>query len=145
MLPSDTGIYFLLLYLPLTTTLTIRGKSRRMPRGWYVYTGSAQRHLARRLARHRRIEKRHHWHIDYLRDHTTLVAVVVLPGLSRDDEVAYARAWCACADRIPVAKFGASDSPAPAHLVWFRSRARVQAAPVWNEVKKSGLLIDSTT
>ncbi len=36
------------------------------PRGRYVYTGSAKRNLAARVARHLSRHKRLHWHIDYL-------------------------------------------------------------------------------
>jgi hypothetical protein len=32
-----------------------------------------------------------------------------------------------------MAKFGASDSPAPAHLVGFRSRRRATAMPAWQQ------------
>ena len=34
--------------------------------GWYLYVGSARRHLEARLRRHLRPEKRRRWHIDYL-------------------------------------------------------------------------------
>lgn len=36
------------------------------PAGRYVYTGSAKRNIAARVARHISREKRLHWHIDYL-------------------------------------------------------------------------------
>jgi Uri superfamily endonuclease len=36
------------------------------PRGRYVYTGSAKRNLAARVARHLRKGKKLHWHVDYL-------------------------------------------------------------------------------
>lgn len=36
------------------------------PAGRYVYTGSARRNMAARLARHLSPHKRLHWHIDYL-------------------------------------------------------------------------------
>ena len=38
----------------------------KLPKGRYVYTGSAKRNLASRIARHLAREKRLHWHIDYL-------------------------------------------------------------------------------
>lgn len=34
--------------------------------GWYVYTGSAKRHLEARVRRHLRREKTRRWHIDWL-------------------------------------------------------------------------------
>jgi len=36
------------------------------PKGRYVYTGSARRNVAARIARHLAKAKRRHWHIDYL-------------------------------------------------------------------------------
>ena len=36
-------------------------------RGYYVYVGSAMKGLSARIARHRRLRKKHHWHIDYIR------------------------------------------------------------------------------
>jgi len=45
--------------------------------GWYVYVGSAfgPGGLAARLARHRAVEKRLRWHIDYIRAATQLEEV----------------------------------------------------------------------
>ncbi len=36
------------------------------PKGWYIYTGSAKRHLQARISRHLSRDKRMRWHIDYL-------------------------------------------------------------------------------
>ena len=36
------------------------------PAGHYIYTGSAQRNIEARIARHLRQEKKLKWHIDYL-------------------------------------------------------------------------------
>jgi Uri superfamily endonuclease len=38
----------------------------RLPKGRYIYTGSAKRNLGSRIARHLVRAKRLHWHIDYL-------------------------------------------------------------------------------
>ena len=65
---SNTGVYVLWLYLPQTMSIGI-GKlgTFQFDRGVYAYAGSAQRNLQQRLARHRRLEKKLHWHIDYFR------------------------------------------------------------------------------
>ncbi len=39
------------------------------PAGLYVYTGSARKNLAQRIARHFKKEKPLRWHIDYLTTH----------------------------------------------------------------------------
>ena len=38
----------------------------QFPAGFYVYTGSAKKGMAHRLARHQAKMKKMHWHIDYL-------------------------------------------------------------------------------
>lgn len=37
--------------------------------GFYIYTGSAKKGLQRRLERHLSVEKKLHWHIDYILAH----------------------------------------------------------------------------
>ena len=37
----------------------------RIPKGMYVYTGSARRNMDKRIARHLSRNKNLHWHIDY--------------------------------------------------------------------------------
>lgn len=74
------------------------------PAGRYVYTGSAKAGLEARIARHRRREKKLHWHIDYLlsRDEVDLVRVTRASS-----------AECACNQavrgEIVVPGFGSSD------------------------------------
>lgn len=74
------------------------------PAGRYVYTGSARRTLAARVARHLSQHKRLRWHIDYL-----LVsgrARVTAVRSSRRAECALNRATPGA---VPVPRFGASD------------------------------------
>lgn len=65
---ANRGVYLLWLYLPEHISITI-GKLGRFSfsKGVYAYAGSAQRNLAQRLARHERLDKKLHWHIDYFR------------------------------------------------------------------------------
>ncbi len=66
-----SGIYTLILFLPKEIDLNI-GKlgKKRLPTGYYTYTGSALgkvvTSLRHRIARHLRNKKRKFWHIDYL-------------------------------------------------------------------------------
>lgn len=84
-----------------------------LPAGRYVYTGSARRGLAARIARHLRADKPRRWHIDWL---TTAAGVTVRERLRS------ARSECALNQATPgtivVAGFGASDCRAGcgAHL-----------------------------
>jgi len=129
------GLYFLLLRMTAARVLRIGARRAHFPAGWYVYVGSAQRGVRQRVARHLRRVKRRHWHIDYLLPPARCVAVRALPGAPRADEARHATSFCAGADFIPLAKFGASDSPAPAHLAGFRTRRRATALPAWQRAQ----------
>lgn len=115
----NSGVYVLWLYLPTTTSLTIgRLGSFLFPPGVYAYAGSAQRNLEQRLARHRRLEKRLRWHVDYFRAAAEFLGAVAYPGAPKEGE-------CRCAAQllqlpgasIPVQGFGASDCSCRAHLL----------------------------
>lgn len=68
-LPALRGAYALILHLEGPVTLKRpRGVINPLISGWYVYAGSARGPggIRARLARHFRIDKRMHWHIDQL-------------------------------------------------------------------------------
>ena len=111
----DQGSYLLLLTLPADVAVTVGSLGRiHFPAGYYLYTGSAKRNMAKRLDRHLRKRKNFHWHIDYLRDVAS--SCFALPFRTRDDlEHDLAGALSNIADwSIP--KFGASDCSCPSHL-----------------------------
>ncbi len=62
-----TGVYQLIIIIKKETTLHI-GKlgNITIPKGVYIYTGSAMNGLDNRIRRHLRKNKINHWHIDYL-------------------------------------------------------------------------------
>jgi Uri superfamily endonuclease len=69
LLPADPGAYLLL--IGLRRKVAIRGHPswpESLPRGWYLYAGSAYGPggLRGRLARHFRPTKVRHWHVDQL-------------------------------------------------------------------------------
>jgi sugar fermentation stimulation protein A len=70
--------------------------------------------MRRRLARHQRLAKKHHWHIDHLRAQADYVAGI--PVRSSDDlECEIAGALSAVADwQVP--GFGCSDCACGSHL-----------------------------
>jgi Uri superfamily endonuclease len=51
--------------------------------GSYAYVGSALNGLEARVSRHSRLNKKHHWHIDYLLDWSYIYEVVLIPGEGR--------------------------------------------------------------
>ena len=118
-----SGIYHLLIQL-LQSQEIIVGKLGlfRFPAGYYVYTGSALNGLEARVARHRRKEKRLHWHIDYLLQYAKIIDVVCHVTTERL-ECEYNRQIINLPDaQIIVPRFGASDCKCDAHLVYFLNR-----------------------
>ena len=113
------GVYALVLSLPTEKEIRVgRLGSFRFPAGFYLYFGSAQGPggLRSRLERHCRMEKKLHWHIDYLRLHATLTQL----WFCDTDERLECR-WATAGARIldatvPAPRFGASDCRCPSHL-----------------------------
>jgi sugar fermentation stimulation protein A len=84
--------------------------------GYFVYVGSAMTGLSSRLARHRRKNKKMHWHIDYL----TAEASDVLPLPIRSSK----REECEIAGALSSLRqsgqrgFGSSDCDCATHLFY---------------------------
>jgi len=131
----NSGLYFLLIRVKKSCSLKIAGKDEIVPRGYYIYTGSAQKNLASRINRHCRKEKKKHWHIDYLLEIADVIDVKIIPDGSRDEEAVYAEKWLSIADFVPVKKFGASDSPAKSHLSGFFTKKKIMQSELWSKLK----------
>jgi Uri superfamily endonuclease len=86
-------------------------------KGNYIYIGSAKRAIASRLARHKKIEKKKRWHLDYLRYHCEITRIITYED--SDGE-------CALAENLrketggiyPIRGFGSSDCKCYSHLIW---------------------------
>lgn len=116
----DSGNYCLLLRLRRATTLTIPARgTRRIPAGWYVYVGSAKSRLSSRIARHWRMGKPHHWHIDYLREVAVLQEVWVWPWRPGRECRLGRHFLQAVGASNPWPGFGASDCRCGGHLIRF--------------------------
>jgi Uri superfamily endonuclease len=115
------GSYMLLLSLATPCLQLSIGKLGvyDMAAGCYLYVGSAygMGGLPARLAYHRRVPKvRCHWHIDYLREVAHLEATWSVACAQRLEHIWGAALLAAPGVTVPIAGFGASDSPLPAHL-----------------------------
>jgi sugar fermentation stimulation protein A len=112
---QDRGGYLLILRLIEKKTIVVgrRGGLVFLP-GYYIYVGSAMAHLTARLERHRRLRKKHHWQVDYLRAEAEFQAVLPIRS-SVSLECALARELRKIAD-WPVPGFGSSDCSCPTHL-----------------------------
>jgi len=112
---QDCGAYLLLLRLPEARRVDIGGLGPLdFPAGHYIYVGSAMRNLAARMARHVRLTKRPHWHIDYLRAHADRAEALAIRS-SKREECFLAQAVGTLFPPGP-AGFGSSDCPCPTHL-----------------------------
>lgn len=127
------GSYVLLLRVDRTEPLVVgRLGTFVFAPGRYAYFGSALGGLAARIARHRRSQKRLHWHVDYLLERVTITDVLETEGVERLE--------CALSDRLatepwtsrPVREFGSSDCGCFSHLHYLSlgagSVARTRAA-----------------
>ncbi len=74
------------------------------PAGFYVYSGSARRNIAARLARHLRREKKLRWHVDYLLAARGARVVAVLESTESECQLCQR-----LGGEILVPRFGASD------------------------------------
>ena len=119
----NSGIYHLLIHLPENTNVQV-GKlgSFHFPAGYYVYTGSALRGLESRISRHRRREKRLHWHIDYLLQHGRVIDVITYKTIERL-ECCFSQKILSLPDcEILVKGFGSSDCNCISHLIYFQEK-----------------------
>ncbi|KAF0152082.1 MAG: hypothetical protein FD143_1376 [Ignavibacteria bacterium] len=64
---KNSGVY--LLEIQVREPIQIKAKkflNHKFPKGFYYYSGSAQKNLQQRIERHLRKEKIIHWHVDHL-------------------------------------------------------------------------------
>jgi Uri superfamily endonuclease len=136
------GVYLLWLWLPTPQVIEVGALgSYHFTAGYYAYVGSAQNGLRSRIKRHCRLTEPLHWHIDYLRVYTELVAVAVaLSGPELECKLAAALRQQPDAE-LPVSGFGASDCKCISHLYFFRDKPVVVDQPqqLWPELMSVAL------
>ncbi len=115
----DRGNYIIVLKLTRGRRLTIGGLGAvKFRKGYYLYVGSAVKDLSQRIARHQRLTKKKHWHIDYLREHAQFHAALPI-RTSAELECVIAGSLGTIADwRVPA--FGSSDCSCETHLFGMR-------------------------
>ena len=129
-LEAQPGTYILVLQAQQPATINVgRAGMMEVQPGCYLYTGSAfgPGGLRGRLAHHLRPVVRPHWHIDYLRQETSVVEIWAFVGATNLEhdwaKTLYASPLCA----VPMPRFGASDCRCRAHLVFCQARPELTA------------------
>jgi adenylylsulfate kinase len=110
------GIYVLLISIARNINVSVGALGEKsFQKGVYVYVGSAQNNLMKRVGRHLRRVKRKFWHIDYLLSnyHAEVIRVFYQES-GRLEE-------CRVAERLrekatPIKGFGSSDCKCEGHL-----------------------------
>ena len=118
---QNGGIYNLIIKLSKKKEIRI-GKLGTFvfPKGFYVYTGSAQNGLEKRINRHLSSNKKFHWHIDYLLSYAKVIKV--LRYIGRKDECKLNNVTGQGSGATPVVKkFGSSDCNCVTHLYYFEN------------------------
>lgn len=122
-LPPDPGTYILVLSLLKTHSIVVGklGALHFLP-GWYAYVGSAMGPggVAARVNRHLKIEKKAHWHIDYLRPCTHVIGSIVATGKLKKEHRWASHLTQSPFSGKPIKGFGCTDCRCRAHLFYFR-------------------------
>jgi Uri superfamily endonuclease len=115
------GIYFLIINVKKDTLIEIGALGNiKFKKGIYVYVGSAQNNLEKRIKRHLSKQKKLHWHIDYfLKNNNTEIKKVFYKNKGKKQE-------CKTACFLekyeePIKKFGCSDCNCKSHLFRLKS------------------------
>ncbi|MDK2850041.1 MAG: hypothetical protein PWP03_581 [Candidatus Woesearchaeota archaeon] len=112
------GVYLLLLELKKSLNIKVGSLGKiSFRRGLYLYVGSAQNSLEKRIQRHCSKQKKKHWHIDYL---TASLFVNVVKVYTTNKEKSFEQELAIkLSEHIPYIKgFGSTDSLAKSHLFY---------------------------
>ncbi|UCF80373.1 MAG: GIY-YIG nuclease family protein [Acidobacteriota bacterium] len=94
----------------------------RFPAGRYIYVGSAQNGLEKRLQRHLSARKTLHWHVDYLlASRNAKVERIFYLKAGKDEECKTAAALARTEEAVE--GFGSSDCGCASHLFRLKSQA----------------------
>ncbi|WP_138420792.1 GIY-YIG nuclease family protein [Aquibacillus sediminis] len=113
---SNATLYAIKANMPEDQTITI-GKlgSFTFLTGTYVYVGSAKRYLQKRVERHLKIDKKLHWHYDYLRSYLEIKEVQTYAGNEEECRL-FQRLYQQNNASMPCSGFGSSDCTCKSHL-----------------------------
>ena len=118
-LQPEAGTYIIVLKVKTARNIEI-GKigQFKFKKGYYFYTGSAHGPggIKARIERHIKRNKPEHWHIDYLRSASSIVAILVGYSKMKKECVWASKLRSSPSFTIPVNGFGSSDCLCVSHL-----------------------------
>lgn len=122
------GVYILVISVGKDTRVNVGALgSVNFEKGLYIYVGSAQNGMEKRVERHFRKVKRKFWHMDYLlkNEHARVVEVFYKEA-GKAEECNIARKISKTG--IPIEGFGSSDCECKSHLVKIKDCEFLRAA-----------------
>lgn len=124
---NNSGIYIFELFLTNPTNIEHpKFYKNSLEIGYYYYVGSAQRNLQQRVMRHLKIDKKIHWHIDYLTTDRKFLKknVYLIPGALKNEECKIVdKMYVSLQLRHPIINFGNSDCRnCKSHLLYSTNR-----------------------
>jgi Uri superfamily endonuclease len=117
MLLPQKGTYLLIFRLKESVSIQTKGgKSFNLPKGVYIYVGSAfgRGGIKARVERHLRRNKKLHWHLDYLTTFKGFEPLGVIPFYGKRWECKLARLLSKFLK--PIEGFGSTDCSCVGHL-----------------------------
>jgi sugar fermentation stimulation protein A len=127
--PQDKGLYLLVLKLKVKQNISAgKLKTTEFKPGIYLYIGSAQNGLLRRIVRHLRKKKKTFWHTDYLLQRAQIEEVWVKRNVFDECKTLQDAKNLLKNSIFPLKKFGSSDCRCPSHLIYLpKSKADFQS------------------
>ena len=120
------GIYYLVINVKKGVKKKIRKLGKiKFEKGIYIYVGSAQNNLEKRVKRHLSAKKKNHWHIDYLLECPSAnIRGVLCKNAKKEEECKMARLLSLT--EKPVKGFGCSDCCCESHLLKLDSLSEIK-------------------
>ncbi len=117
---KNKGFYNLVIYNKKGINIKI-GKLGEFffTRGYYIYTGSAQNSLQKRVERHLSSTKKLHWHVDYFLEYAKITKVYTIESTEKSECVLSNEVSSLPDAQIVINGFGSSDCSCKTHLHFF--------------------------
>jgi len=126
------GIYYLVIRVLNNVNIKVGAVGYiYFKKGDYVYVGSAQNNLEKRVSRHLTKRKKKRWHIDYLTSNKEVIINKVFYKKT-EKEFECKSALLIAKESEPVMGFGCSDCKCKSHLFRLKSLRKLDKLKLWN-------------